>query len=390
MPFPNANAHGIQVAQASTALAQAGKRVTLVVDRIEGTTESAWSLYDHAPPAKLATVQLPLGLLGSRRWQGALFRRLVARLFRRYVLADQPTIIFSRRLEQTRSLARIRRRPGQALVHEVHNISHLVLQEKLERQKRPAAEIQARVTAERRLEEEVYQRVDGIIATSRIAMTHLRQEFGISCPMKVLPNGGPTPDLSPLIPFAGRDIEVLYAGGFAPWKGVDHLIRAMVHLPGRNLHLYGGKKVSQREQLEELVRQCGIEERVHFGERLPHSEMARLYRRTRVGVIPLGGKASLEARLFACPLKLFEMTAWGVPVVATDLPPHRERLLDGAAGLLVPPEEPRRLAEGIGKLLDDEDRAMELAEQARRSADRFTWDARADEQVAFFEELTAV
>jgi glycosyltransferase involved in cell wall biosynthesis len=56
--------------------------------------------------------------------------------------------------------------------------------------------------------------------------------------------------------------------------------------------------------------------------------------------------------------------ALGVPVVATGVGGTPELLEDGAAGLLVPPGDPERLAAGIAAVLDDRARAAQLAGRA--------------------------
>ncbi len=56
--------------------------------------------------------------------------------------------------------------------------------------------------------------------------------------------------------------------------------------------------------------------------------------------------------------------ACGKPVVATDVGGVREAI--GDCGIVVPARSPRKLAEGIMKLLKDEELARSLGERARR------------------------
>jgi type III pantothenate kinase len=53
-------------------------------------------------------------------------------------------------------------------------------------------------------------------------------------------------------------------------------------------------------------------------------------------------------------------------VVATDVPGHRDVVVAGETGLLVPPDDPRALAEAVAALLADPDRRRRLGEAGRR------------------------
>ena len=112
-------------------------------------------------------------------------------------------------------------------------------------------------------------------------------------------------------------------------------------------------------------------------------EVWDLYARARVGVIPLPGRDYVEAREFTSPLKLFEMMAAGLPIVASRLPSLAEYVTDGREALLVSPDDPAALAEGIRKVATDPGLAAGLAQAARARAAAFTWDARGRDLLAF-------
>jgi len=56
----------------------------------------------------------------------------------------------------------------------------------------------------------------------------------------------------------------------------------------------------------------------------------------------------------------------GLAVVATDVPGHREVVIPGETGLLVPAEDPGALAEAVVSLLADPARRLRLGEAGRR------------------------
>ncbi len=86
-------------------------------------------------------------------------------------------------------------------------------------------------------------------------------------------------------------------------------------------------------------------------------------------VIDLLGRCSifvLPSRAESLGVALMEAMACGRPVVATDVGGVPEVLGADPCGVLVPPEDPRALAEAIGSLLADRERRCSLAEAGRR------------------------
>ena len=79
--------------------------------------------------------------------------------------------------------------------------------------------------------------------------------------------------------------------------------------------------------------------------------------------------------------------ASGKPIVASDLPSLREVLNEDNA-LLVEPDDPRILARGIMQLLEDEELANALADQAFINVQEHSWENRAKKILAFIDHDT--
>jgi len=90
-------------------------------------------------------------------------------------------------------------------------------------------------------------------------------------------------------------------------------------------------------------------------------------------------------------LALVEATASGLPVVATAVGGVPEVIVDGFNGLLVPPRQPKALAQAIVRLLVDPDLARRMGDAGRKRAEEL-FDAKvmAEKTVKVYEEVVAL
>ncbi len=163
-------------------------------------------------------------------------------------------------------------------------------------------------------------------------------------------------------------------------KGIPELIEAMRYIPSVNgaepwLLCVGGPMDAVPSYLD-LARRIGIpQDRLRFVDRVPNTEVPYWVRSFDVAVAAF---PYLEHyAYFMSPLKLFEYMAAGVPILATDLPSIREVLRHNENAWLVPPGDPKALAEGIRHLLENPALAERLAQRAKQDVQRYTWRNRA-------------
>ncbi|MEM1552341.1 MAG: glycosyltransferase [Candidatus Bathyarchaeia archaeon] len=162
-------------------------------------------------------------------------------------------------------------------------------------------------------------------------------------------------------------------------KGIPELIEAMAYIPvidgTRPLLLCVGGPMDAVPAYLDLARRIGLpEHRLKFVDRVPNTEVPYWIRACDIAVAPFPN--TKHYAYFMSPLKLFEYMAAGVPIVATDLPSIREVLRHGENAWLVPPSDPKALAEGIRSLLENPDFAKALAARAKQDAQRYTWTQR--------------
>lgn len=168
----------------------------------------------------------------------------------------------------------------------------------------------------------------------------------------------------------------MYAGALDGWKGTDTLLEASQQLPDILLVVIGGTS----EKIETLKKKYPA---VLFIGPRPYRELPDNLAAADVCVLPNTAKDKISFR-FTCPLKLLTYMAAGKLIVASDLPSVRE--ITGKNGaLLVPPDNPPALAEGIRELLADPLKAEGYAQNARTRVNAFSWNSRVQAQISFLE-----
>jgi glycosyltransferase involved in cell wall biosynthesis len=160
----------------------------------------------------------------------------------------------------------------------------------------------------------------------------------------------------------------LYIGRLDGWKGTDTLLEASKFLGDIRVALIGGD-TSQIEVLQKKY--PGV---IFLGYR-PYSELPDNQAAADVLVVPNTGKDTISVR-FTSPLKLIAHLSANRPIVASDLPSIREIVGDDAA-LLVPADDPKALAEGIKRIVDDPALGERLARNAIGKAKAYTLNSRA-------------
>ncbi len=153
---------------------------------------------------------------------------------------------------------------------------------------------------------------------------------------------------------------LLTAGRLSREKGHRDLIEAVRELrrlePGLAFCLVVLGEGKERPRIEALCRRYGLEREVKL---VGHQDdVAPYYAMADVVVIPSHSEGS--------PNVLLEAMASGVPVVATRVGGIPEIVAEGETGLLVPPHNPRALAEALVRLLHCREERERLAEAARR------------------------
>ncbi len=222
-----------------------------------------------------------------------------------------------------------------------------------------------------------------VIAVSHsVAETMVRQGIAKNSVRTVLNRTLGTPRLRPLRTVQPAVVErpaIVTVCGMNHRKGIAELIDAFEQVakrfPGAYLYLVGdGPERGLFEQQAHMSR-CG--EHIHFAgfQIEPRSWMLA------------ADVFVLASRRESFGLVLIEAREAGCAIVATDVDGIAEALDGGKAGLLVPPRDPRALANALCALLGNEQERMHWQERARRGIEAFHVSVMAAEMQQVYEDL---
>ncbi len=175
----------------------------------------------------------------------------------------------------------------------------------------------------------------------------------------------------------------VYLGRLKRYKGVEHLIDAVAVARGRSRELTVDIAGSgdDRARLERRAVDRGVADLVRFRGFVDDATKLSLLRRAVANVFPSPKEG--------WGITVMEAAACGTPSIASDSPGLRDSVRAGVTGLLVPHGDPVALADAMMHLADAPDLVEALGLEARRHAERLSWDVAADQVERHLKDLVA-
>jgi glycosyltransferase involved in cell wall biosynthesis len=155
--------------------------------------------------------------------------------------------------------------------------------------------------------------------------------------------------------------------------------------------------VAYAQQVEALIDELGLSERVMWTGYTPQEEVSANLLASDICVLPYRDGASFRRGSFMAAL------VHGLPIITTHcarLPksgrlwksavsPHLPRLRDGENVLLVPPDDAAALAEAIARLADSPQLRQRLRQGAKELSKAFGWDSIAEKTLEVYHAVCA-
>ena len=174
--------------------------------------------------------------------------------------------------------------------------------------------------------------------------------------------------------------NVLFFGRLYKYKGLEYLLRAeplvSKEIPQLKIVVaIHGEPLSNYEEF--MVNGDHLELMERY---IPNEEVAELFQKAALVVLPY-----IEASQSGV---LNIAYAFGTPVVVTRVGALPEVVDDGETGLIVPPSDPKALAEAMVTILSDDVLRKEMGEKALRKAEtELSWDRIAETTVDIYRQI---
>jgi phosphatidyl-myo-inositol dimannoside synthase len=233
----------------------------------------------------------------------------------------------------------------------------------------------------RRLTSTVLREATMVIANSRHSRDLLLADWGLDEQnVKVMHPGVDTAKFRPARPdpavrqrlgWTDRQV-VLTVGALQKRKGQDMLIRALPAIRERCpavLYAIVGE-AWEREYIEALVREVGVESLVQFRGVPDESELVECYQQCDLFALP---NRRVDWDIEGFGIVLLEAQACGKAVVAGASGGTAEAIQTNQTGHMVDCDTPGRVADAIAELLQDPMRMADMGRRGREWAGRFDW-----------------
>lgn len=234
----------------------------------------------------------------------------------------------------------------------------------------------------------------GITVNTRFILERLKRIGYLSKQIVLVPNGvdrqrflTPYPDRGLLRQRLGLSDNkvVVYVGTLGLVNhAVDLLIDAFASVqryePRSVLLLVG--RGEDYEKLKAYSKELGLQRSVRFIGWIPPEMVPMYYYVADLSVDPTRDTLAERAR---CPLKIVESLAVGTPVVTASVG-DRPEMLSSGGGLIVPPGDPKALAEAMLAILQDDALRARLSLEALVAREKYYWDRLVHNFIKVYEE----
>ena len=235
------------------------------------------------------------------------------------------------------------------------------------------------------IEKQCLETADVIIATSPQEKEHMRSLVSTKGNIEVVPCGTDISSFGSVSRSAGRaklgidpeDKLVLYVGRFDRRKGIETLVRAVgesevKQQPNLKLMIAGGstpgrKDGKERERIEGIVKELGLQDITIFPGRVEHKDLVYYYAAADVCVVP--------SHYEPFGLVAIEAMASHTPVVASQVGGLKYTVVNEVTGLLAPAQDVQAFKDAIAQILSNPAWQQQLGANAReRVESKFSWD----------------
>ncbi|MBW1608574.1 MAG: glycosyltransferase family 4 protein [Deltaproteobacteria bacterium] len=230
------------------------------------------------------------------------------------------------------------------------------------------------------MQKRVARTLSHIITVSQAAKNDISKNFGIPQErFKVIMNGINTDLFYPVSEIRREKGRIIVTSSSdTPIKGLRYLLEAVAEISKTlDVRLVIVGTVKKNGDIEKLIKNLGIKERIAFTGRIDNEAFVQQYARASLAIVPsvYEGFGFPAGEAMACGLPVVSTTGGALPEVVGD------------AGVLVPPANSRELVNAITQLLENPEQAEKMGRAGfNRVHHRFSWKKAAEMTAAAYRE----
>lgn len=229
---------------------------------------------------------------------------------------------------------------------------------------------------------------DGIVVHTESQKRALKRHGKARGEIEVIPHGAYSV-------FGNRedvDIEtesncVLFFGNVVPPKGLDTLVEAIPKVkrdvPDVKLLIAGDGRITSGSKSIIEDHPENFEVHNYF---VPNDEVKRFFARAEVVALPYREQGGTKGHSGA----LATAYSFGNPIVSTSAGDFSELVGDSGCGVVVPPEDPDRLADALTRVLNDPEGRARMSENSLRMAEKLSWENIALRHLDLYRSVTGI
>lgn len=183
---------------------------------------------------------------------------------------------------------------------------------------------------------------------------------------------------------------LMYHGKYSQSRGVADLIKSITEInePLRNniKLIFLGIDCSKNNDFQRLGNQINVNNNLEFIPAVEHELIPSYIDLCDVGAIPLPTQ-NIWWKVSA-PLKTLEYLAMSKPIIATNIPFHKEIFEKGQCGVLIENSDPKTIAQAITQLYKNKEKLESMGRIGREIVEKYyTWEKSATDLEFFIKKI---
>lgn len=231
----------------------------------------------------------------------------------------------------------------------------------------------------KRLSRKVWKKSRAVVSLSN-DLIEIARETSKKQPISVIYNGINIDEFFPDAETLKKEttFNILFVGRLIERKGLNYLLEAFINISNKhqNARLLVAGDGPLRDFYAKYVRDMKIEDRVSFLGRVEHSEIAEIYRKCHVFVLP-----SLNEALGNVTQ---EALASGLPLITTRT--GAAELMDGN-GYIINKRSSAEIEESLEALISNEDLRSQMSAKSRKLAEEMSWENTASKYYELYKKI---